>query len=157
MVNNEKYFREYKIKVYLNARHFIYINGNQGETHPHTWEFVLYMKFNKQNFIEFTEFEKVINAYIEKYQNRIINELEPFDTLIPTLENITDCFSKDLFKIIQDMNGLLIRIEASETPTRSYVVDINDDFTYEEKINSFYEESVDEIIDNTINLAIDII
>ena len=37
-------YRDYRIKVYLNARHYIFINGKQGQTHPHTWEFVLYMR-----------------------------------------------------------------------------------------------------------------
>lgn len=30
-------FREYKFKFYLNANHFIVINGKEGEVHPHTW------------------------------------------------------------------------------------------------------------------------
>ena len=34
-------FREYKFKFYLNANHFIVINGKEGEVHPHTWEFMV--------------------------------------------------------------------------------------------------------------------
>lgn len=116
-------YKEYKIKVYLNARHFIYINGKQGATHPHTWEFLLSMRFDYKTFIEFSQFEHAINGYLDKYQNQIINTIEPFHAIIPTLENITDVFAKDFCNIIIDMGGVLDRVEASETPTRTYVID----------------------------------
>ena len=29
----------YHYKFYLNANHAIYLNGQLGQTHPHTWEF----------------------------------------------------------------------------------------------------------------------
>ena len=33
---SSKIFREYKFKFYLNANHYIIINGKEGETHPDT-------------------------------------------------------------------------------------------------------------------------
>ena len=33
--------RTYRFKFYLNANHYIIINGVEGETHPHTWEFTI--------------------------------------------------------------------------------------------------------------------
>lgn len=33
--------RTYRFKFYLNANHYIIINGVEGETHPHTWELPL--------------------------------------------------------------------------------------------------------------------
>lgn len=134
-------YKEYKIKVYLNARHFIYINGKQGATHPHTWEFLLSMRFDYKTFIEFSQFEKSINGYLSKYQNQIINNIEPFHAIIPTLENITDVFARDFCNIIIDMGGILDRVEASETPTRTYVIDtrvlsLNESLELDRKIRS---------------------
>ena len=40
-----KLYREYRIKFYLNMRHYIIIDGKKGEIHPHTWEFALDIKF----------------------------------------------------------------------------------------------------------------
>ena len=37
-------YREYRLKFYLNMRHYIIINEVKGETHPHTWEFALDIK-----------------------------------------------------------------------------------------------------------------
>ena len=49
-------YREYRLKFYLNMRHYIIINEVKGETHPHTWEFALDIKFSRNLFVEFNIF-----------------------------------------------------------------------------------------------------
>ncbi len=117
--------RQYRIKFYLNARHFIIIDGHKGETHPHTWELVLDIRFGRDSFVEFRTFESGITDYLAKYQNQIMNEVDPFDTVMPTLENIVDAFAEDFYALIHDIGGVLTRIEASETPTHSYILDLS--------------------------------
>lgn len=117
-------YREYQIKFYLNARHFIIINGARGETHPHTWEFILDIRFGRSSFTEFHIFEKGISNYLAPFQNQIMNEISPFDEILPTLENMVDYFAGEFYRIIHEIGGILVRVEASETPTRSYVVDL---------------------------------
>ena len=51
-------YREYRLKFYLNMRHYIIINEVKGETHPHTWEFALDIKFSRNLFVEFNIFEQ---------------------------------------------------------------------------------------------------
>ena len=118
-------YREYRLKFYLNMRHYIIINEVKGETHPHTWEFALDIKFSRNLFVEFNIFEHGISQFLEQYQNKILNEAEPFDSMMPTLENVTDYFAEEFFKIIYSKGGMLTSVEASETPTRSYIVDIS--------------------------------
>ena len=71
--------REYKFKLYLNANHFVIFNGEKGESHPHTWEFVIEVLVDKDKFIKFLDFEKAIDEYLEPYQDKLINDIEPFD------------------------------------------------------------------------------
>ena len=59
-------YREYKFKFYLNANHYIIINGKNGQTHPHTWEFVFYIMKSEGEFVLFNKFEKAIEEYLEK-------------------------------------------------------------------------------------------
>ena len=66
-------FREYKFKFYLNANHFIVINGKEGEIHPHTWEFMVDILMSDQKFVQFDAYEKAIDEYFNKYQNHILN------------------------------------------------------------------------------------
>ena len=75
-------YREYRLKFYLNMRHYIIINEVKGETHPHTWEFALDIKFSRNLFVEFNIFEHGISQFLEQYQNKILNEAEPFDSMV---------------------------------------------------------------------------
>lgn len=118
--------REYRIKFYLNARHFIIINGHKGAVHPHTWEMVLDIRFGRSSFVEFRTFEQGISGYLAKFQNQVMNDIAPFDTILPTLENIVDVFAEDFYTIIHDIGGVLTRIEASETPTHSYILNLSE-------------------------------
>ena len=63
-------YREYRLKFYLNMRHYIIINEVKGETHPHTWEFALDIKFSRNLFVEFNIFEHGISQFLEQYQNK---------------------------------------------------------------------------------------
>ena len=77
---------------------------------------------NGQKFVQFDAYEKAIDEYFNQYQNHLINEIEPFDHIIPTLENMSDYFVRAIKKIVQNLDGELVRMESSETPTRSYVI-----------------------------------
>ncbi len=117
----------YQMKFYLNARHYIWIDGEKGDAHPHTWEFGLTIGIDSRDFVEFSVFERSVNAFLEPYQNQLLNEMAPFDAVVPTLENMTDEFASSFADCIAEAGGTLLRIEASETPTRSYVVEIDVD------------------------------
>ena len=101
-------YREYKFKFYLNANHYIIINGKNGQTHPHTWEFVFYIMKSEGEFVLFNKFEKAIEEYLEKFQGRVMNEIPPFDTMVPTLENISDYFCDEIRSIITKLGGELL-------------------------------------------------
>lgn len=121
-MRREKLYREYRLKSYLNMNHYIIINGRQGQTHPHTWEFVITIVVAGDQFVEFRKFEMLIEQYLEKYQNQILNTIEPFDVVVPTIENVTDQFNDDLRELLRENGGELVSLEGSETPTRSYIV-----------------------------------
>lgn len=121
-----KMYREYRLKFYLNARHYIIINGRKGEVHPHTWEFTLNIRFGRSSFVEFNTFEKGISDFLAPYQNKVMNEIPPFDSITPTLENMADWFANEFRQVIHDIGGILLQIEASETPTRSYILGMED-------------------------------
>lgn len=144
-------YREYKLKFYLNARHYIIINGKNGETHSHTWEFALNIKFGRTSFVQFNIFEKGISDYLARYQNKVLNEEEPFDTILPTVENMVDYFADIFYQIIHDIGGVLTQIEASETPTRSYILNL--EATGEDSARS--KEADDAILSDVMDAVLD--
>lgn len=135
--------REYKLKFYLNAEHYVVLNDKRGEVHPHTWEIQLHFGMPRMLFREFTEIENNINEYFKKYQNKVLNEVSPFDAIVPTLENMSDCFAEECANIIEQLGGVLYSLETAETPTRIYCVTLSDQ-SNREKI----ESTVDRIISN---------
>lgn len=115
-------YSQYKYNFYLNASHAIYINGKRGERHPHTWEISLYIVNNKDTFMIFNDVEKLIEEYLGQYQEKYLNECDPFGSMNPTLENIAQCFMDELQKKLNTLNWVICTMEISETPSRSYII-----------------------------------
>ncbi len=146
-----KIFREYRLKFYLNARHYIIIGNQKGETHPHTWEFALTILIHKKEFVEFKIFEDSINEYFDKYQDRVLNEIDPFYSVLPTLENMVEIFAKEFDNIISNIGGKLVCIEGSEGPSRSYIIDLR----YENSSVDVIEPQIDNLLSEVIDTIID--
>lgn len=144
-------FREYRFKFYLNANHYIIFDNTKGETHPHTWEFALDILISKRQIMEFGVFEKAIEQYLAPYQNSIMNNVPPFDSIVPTLENIMEYFSQELRVMVKKIGGELVRIEGSETPSRSYIIDFYDEKGENEEIEKYSKEMISDVIDSMID------
>lgn len=144
-------FREYRFKFYLNMNHYIIIDGMEGQLHPHTWEFTFLVIKEKSDFMQFHVFEQVIEEYLDKYQGKVLNEVEPFDTIVPTLENVTDYFSEDIREILKENGGELVSLESSETPTRSYIINYEKERDFRDKIARITDDKIDEIIDTVLD------
>ena len=129
-------YSNYKFKFYLNASHSIYINGVQGENHTHTWEIQLNTIKAVEDFIQFNDIEKLIETFLSQYQDKYINDVEPFNSINPTLENICEYFKDKVEKVLFDSGWVLVSIEISETPARSYIIDLVDEIDLSKFSNS---------------------
>ena len=117
-------YHQYRYKFYLNASHAIYIQNHLGQHHPHTWEITLDTIKVVDGFVQFNDVERAIEQFLEQYQDKNINDVEPFNTLNPTLENICEYFKEAIRSLLVDKGWLLLKIEISETPARSYIIDL---------------------------------
>lgn len=118
---------QYKYKFYLNANHAIFINNVLGQMHPHTWEIMIEVLNTKENFVQFDRVETVISKIFERYQDQFINTIEPFNKVNPTLENMVYHFKKMIEEQIKEYYMILLSIEISETPSRSYIINSFDE------------------------------
>lgn len=116
-------YNQYKYKFYLNANHSILIDGVMGQVHPHTWEIVIEVIKVVEGFVQFSFVEKTIEELLSKYQDKYINEIEPFNEINPTLENISEYFKEAIKEALKQDGWMLLRLEISETPARSYIID----------------------------------
>ena len=114
--------RTYKLKFYLNASHFIITGDKKGETHSHCFELILNVIPIHRAEIRFYLLEKYVDDILNPYQNKVINEIPPFTRINPTVENLCQVFS-DMIKIkIAEHNALVVSVQLSETPTRSFII-----------------------------------
>jgi 6-pyruvoyltetrahydropterin/6-carboxytetrahydropterin synthase len=150
-------YSQYKFKFYLNANHAIYLGGVLGQNHPHTWEISLDTIKVRDDFIQFDIIEKLVEKYIAGFQDVDINKIAPFNVTNPTLENICDFLKKELGTLLNDNGWLLTKIEISETPSRSYIIDLTDDIdriiendTKKSQSISDLDARADEILDSLL-------
>ena len=142
-------YSQYKFNFYLNASHAIYIDGKLGASHPHTWEIIIRTIKSQKEFVMFNEVENKIEQFLGKYQNRYINDFEPFDAMNPTLENITSYFLEQLEELLEPLGWIVFYIEVSETPTRSYVIsrvenNIVSDLQQKNRVEDIIDSAFDE-------------
>lgn len=117
-------FKGYKYKFRINASHY---NAGQGfpggradTAHSHTFEVTLYVE--GAGFTSFDEAEKLVGHKINAYSGRLLNDIPPFDTTDPTLENIGHCLFAEITQYISDKGFKLFQLDISETPYRVFSV-----------------------------------
>ena len=115
--------QKYRFKFYLNAVHSIEINGIMGQEHPHTWEIGIDALKSDDSFVMFTAIEKGVEQLLSVYQDKNMNKVPPFDTINPTLENVSIYLKKVLEQFLVEQEWFLTRLEVSETPSRTFVID----------------------------------
>ena len=120
-------YSEYKFKFYLNANHATYLAGNKGQNHPHTWEITLDTIKIRNDFVQFDVIEKSVEKFFSEWQDKDINTIPPFDVLNPTLANLCLYLKDEMNRLLGEKGWLLRRIEMSETPARSYIIDLSDE------------------------------
>lgn len=153
-------YTEYTFKFYVNANHAIYLGGVLGQNHPHTWEISLDTIKVKDDFVQFDFIEKEVEKYFSFYQDININSVDPFTAVNPTLENLCEHFKNDLSALLARNGWLLQRIEMSETPARSYIIDLSEEVELmiarsAELANSKIrlDDSVDRLLDSILGPA----
>jgi|GEM_PF-68661 len=132
---------QYRFKFYLNATHAIYLAGEMGQSHPHTWEVTLNTMKVTENFVLFDEVEKMCEAFFSRYKDVFINTVPPFTTVNPTLENLCHYFRDKLQEMLYEKGWLLLSIELSETPSRSYMISITDEMEMRKKASEEKHEA----------------
>lgn len=118
-------YYEYRVKSYLNASHFIIINQEKGQIHPHCFELSITIRSIRQRtFISFMDLEQMAEAIIAPYQGQLINQIFPFTEIVPTLENLCEYFKDRIVKELSKIDCVLVMIELSETPARSCIMEV---------------------------------
>jgi 6-pyruvoyltetrahydropterin/6-carboxytetrahydropterin synthase len=113
----------YRFKFYLNARHSVTFGEKESNIHPHTWEIVVRFGCQENSVINFTEFERELEAEFLDYEGKYLNELPDFKGENPTMECLGKVFYKRIKSIVNNRNMMFKYFEISENPTRTYIIE----------------------------------
>ena len=115
--------REYQFIFFLNIRHSFYSETELGRKHSHTWELEVSMHPVYNELVQFREAEQVIQDYLERFQDKYLNEMPPFDRLNPSIENFLDYVAGDIDRSMREKDWEVKELRISENPTRGYAID----------------------------------
>jgi 6-pyruvoyltetrahydropterin/6-carboxytetrahydropterin synthase len=113
---------KYRLHFYLNARHYVSINGNKSNVHPHTWEITLLISHKTEEELNFAHIEEIIGEYLQQYQGTCLNDSPRFLGKNCTMEQIGRVFFEDLTERLQKHNVPLEELTINENPMRQYII-----------------------------------
>lgn len=112
---------EVGIKAHFSAAHrLIDYKGSCAAFHGHNWEIEVYVSGDSLDsigiLVDFRELKQRVNKVLEQVDHRDLNEVDPFQTLNPTSENIA-CYLFEEFSQRLDCDRYAVsRVVVHETP-----------------------------------------
>ena len=105
----------YKYSFNLNASHSF---KNGINIHSHTFKITLFIELMDEE-VSFNEYEKMVNDYLELYRGKYLNNIDPFNKISPTLENMAKVFYDKINEILLDCSLDLRKLEIGDGYTVS--------------------------------------
>ncbi len=95
-------------------------DGADGQ-HLHSLELSLYLFREDRAMLSFPEVERAVDACLEPYRNRLLNELPEFSGGA-SIEQIGEVLFAHLDAAAEALGLTLTRFEIGETPLRTYII-----------------------------------
>ncbi len=113
----------YKLKFRLGITHSA--DNNDENKHNHILEGQILAKPADNDFVEFSDMEKMVNETFDIYQGKYLNSLEEFNG-DANIENIGEVFFKKLSGVFEKNGWELTRFEVGENPLRVYAISLGE-------------------------------
>ena len=118
---------ELTVAVYMDSAHFL--RGYQGKcagVHGHSWKLEATVGGDRLNnlglLIDFHDLKKIVQKAAGTFEHKLINDIEPFDKINPTSENLARHFFREIKDGLSAYQGIkLTRVLVSESRDTSAV------------------------------------
>lgn len=95
--------------------------------HRHTWELILNIRpITAGKLLKIDDIEEVIEASLQTFSGRFLNDMSRFDNVNPTLENFTEILFDDLTQALSGISMQLVELSVGNSPTRFYHITLED-------------------------------
>lgn len=115
-------FKGYKLKHKLIVLHNFQNDSDPSSVYAKAFEITMFISSLKTGMIKFDEMEAVIAKTLERYSEKELTLIPPFDLLEPTLENMGNVFYKIIRQSLARIDTSLEILEISESPIKTFVV-----------------------------------
>lgn len=117
----------YKLSTFINASHAVRWPDEMEAEHRHTWELILNIRpITAGKLLKIDDIEEVIEASLQTFSGRFLNDMSRFDNVNPTLENFTEILFDDLTQALSEISMQLIELSVGNSPTRFYHITLED-------------------------------
>ena len=107
--------------AFFGARHYLTFGGRQGETHYHSWRVEVLIESDANDeegtVIGFAEARGALEAKVADYNETLLNNVEPYDRIQPTAENIARVIFQDIGPSLSRGATRLKTVRVWESPT----------------------------------------
>lgn len=122
---------EITVANHIDSAHFL--RGYQGKclnVHGHTWRIKVTLKGERLNelglLVDFSEVKRIIGEVTECFDHKLINEIEPFDRINPSSENLARyvyCRVKEKIASLQNISVVKVSVSESRDTEAVYYKD----------------------------------
>lgn len=117
----------YKLSTFINASHAVRWLDEMEAEHRHTWELILNIRpITAGKLLKIDDIEEVIEASLQTFSGRFLNDMSRFDNVNPTLENFTEILFDDLTQALSGISMQLVELSVGNSPTRFYHITLED-------------------------------
>jgi len=120
----------YKLSVtdWFSSAHFLrQYKGKCENLHGHNWKVRVSVSGNKLDktgmLLDFTDMKKYLKQVISYLDHKLLNEIEPFDKINPTAENIA-AFIFEKMKVAETETAKICEVEVWESRTSSAIISL---------------------------------
>lgn len=112
------------IKEFAAAHRLNNYQGNCSQVHGHTWKVELVVVGDELDeigmHIDFRYLKSVLEQIVDKYDHTYLNELEPFDKINPTAENLSREIFKQATEILTNYKVRMVKVWESPSAYITY-------------------------------------
>lgn len=117
-------FYEIVVDTFFNARHAVVIAGRQGPIHAHSYRLQVRcrswaLETEDQVVVGYQPLRERMKQVVQAYNNRLLNDLPPFQRLQPTTENLAAVLFQQLQQMLGALPVELVSITVWESPTEA--------------------------------------
>lgn len=113
-------FEGYKFSFKINASRSISLENSYVSNH--TFNITIFVRKKCDCFEAYDITENIINEYLDSFSGAFLNEISPFNIILPTVENIGEVLFTEIYTLLANNDFVLWKLEISETPQRFYVI-----------------------------------